>query len=107
MTRTRRLQGPAHDGTARLGFREDLRLELVDPRRGVQPRVREEARLHARLGQELGRVPAVLGGDLREEEAAVRTLRDAQSIGSLCDVLGAGFRLSHFDYLKRGPTDDL
>src|SRR3989442_2949150 len=107
MTRTRRLQGPAHDGTARFGFREDLRPELVHPRRRVEPRVREEARLHARLGQELGRVPPVLGGDLREQEAAVLTLRHAQSIRARGHVLREIFRLLHLDQLGRRQDADL
>src|SRR5206468_438346 len=54
MTRTRRLQGPAHDGTAGLDLREDLSLELVDPGRRVEPRVGQQARFHASLGQEFG-----------------------------------------------------
>src|SRR3989441_2448425 len=107
MTRTRRLQGRAHDGAARLGFREDLRLELVDPRRRVEPRVREEARLRARLGQELGCLPTVLGRDLREEKASIRTLRHAQSICAQGDVLREIFRLLHFDQLRRGQDADL
>src|SRR5947209_4041534 len=53
MTRTRRLQGPAHDGTSRLGFREDLRLELVHPRRRVEP-LRTQAREPRILGGALG-----------------------------------------------------
>src|SRR2546425_6751066 len=107
MTRTRRLQGPAHDGTARLGFREDLRLELVHPRRRVEPRVGEEARLHARLGQELGRVPTVLGRDLREEEAAIWTLRHAQSIRSGGDAFREIIRFFYFNQLGRSQDADL
>src|SRR2546422_3792728 len=106
MTRTRRLQGPAHDGTARLGFREDLRLELVHPRRRVEPRVREEARLHARLGQELGCIPTVLGCDLREEEAAIWTLGHAQSIRAGGDVFREILRFLYFDQLGRGQDAD-
>src|SRR5437867_610432 len=64
MTRTRRLQGPAHDGTAGLDLREDLGLELVDPCRRVEPRVGQQARFHASLGQEFGRIPTVLDGAL-------------------------------------------
>src|SRR2546426_330754 len=79
MTRTRRLQGPAHDGTAGLGFREDLGLELVDPGGGLEPCVGQEARFHARLGQEFGRVPGVLDRDLREQESAVWALGHEQA----------------------------
>src|SRR5213592_3874917 len=95
MTRTRRLQGPARDGTAGLGFREDLGLELVDPGRGVEPRVGQEARFHARLGQEFGCLPGVLDRDLREKEPAVRTLGHAQAIHADVDGLREVFRLLH------------
>src|SRR6266705_353224 len=78
MIRMRRPQVPAHDGPARLHLAEDLRLELVDPGLGVEPCVGEEARLHARLRQELRHVPVVLHRDLRQEESAVRALRNAQ-----------------------------
>src|SRR5437899_4865200 len=107
MTRTRRLQGPAHDGTAGLDLREDLGLELVDPGRRVEPRVGQQARFHASLGQEFGRVPPVLDRDLGEQEAAVRSLRDAQSVHPGGDVLREVLRLLHLDELGRGQDADL
>src|SRR5713226_7941182 len=107
MTRTRRLQGPAHDGTAGLGFCEDLGLELVDPGRGVEPRVGQEACLHASLGQELGRVPTVLDRDLREQESAVWTLRHGQSVRAEGHALRDVLRLLHLDQLGRGQDADL
>src|SRR5712691_5416575 len=107
MTRTRRLQGPAHDGTAGLSFREDLGLELVDPGRGVEPRVGQETRFHASLGQEFGRVPTVLDRDLREQESAVWTLRHTQSVHAEGDVLREVFRPLHLDQLGWGQDADL
>src|SRR2546426_1701995 len=107
MTRTRRLKGPAHDGTAGLGFREDLGLELVDPGRGVEPRVGQEARFHAHLGQEFGRVPGVLDRDLREQESAVGTLSHAQAIHAEGDGLREVFRLLHLDQSRRGQDTHL
>src|SRR5207253_2240704 len=80
MTRTRRLHLPAHDGPPRIHFGEDLRLEGVDAGGGFEPRVREEAGLHARLREEVGRVAVLFDRDLREQDAPVRTLREAQPV---------------------------
>src|SRR2546428_749138 len=107
MARTRRLQGPAQDGTAGLGFREDLGLELVDPGGGLEPCVGQEARFHARLGQEFGRVPGVLDRDLREQESAVWALGHAQAIHAEGDGLREAFRLLHLNQSRRGQDAPL
>src|SRR5436190_1646089 len=107
MTRTRRLHLPAHDGPTRLHFGEDLRLERVDAGCGFEPRVREEAGLHARLREEVGRVEVLLDRDLREQNAPVRTLRDAQPVDTNRHMGGQLLRFLDFDQTGRREDADL
>src|SRR3972149_10244804 len=67
-----RTQVAACDRTPRLGFREDLCLELLDPGGLVEPGVRVEAGLPACPREERLRIPLPFHRDLRQEEAAER-----------------------------------
>src|SRR5207247_3806131 len=67
----------------------------------------EEARLHARLRQELRCVPVVLRRDLRQEESAVRALGNAQPVYADGEVFRQLFRLLHFDQLRGCQDADL
>src|SRR3972149_468367 len=101
MTSMRRPEDPAGHRAAGFGLGEDLRLELLPPRRLVEPRVREEAGLHARLREELRRVPAPLDRDLGEEEPPERTVRDDQAILAPADLFGVLLRLPRLDRDRR------
>src|SRR3972149_3714062 len=60
-----RLQVPPDNLPAGFELREDLRLELVEAGRLVEPRIGEKARLHASLREEFLRAPGPFHGDLR------------------------------------------
>src|SRR6267143_5403043 len=101
MTRTRRLHLPAHNRPTRIHFGEDLRLERVDPRGGIEPRVCEQTRFHAGLGEEVRRIEVLFDCDLREQDPAIGSLRDAQAVHSDRNVGRHLLRLLHFDESRR------
>src|SRR5256712_13960616 len=107
MTSILGLQVPPRDESSGLHLREDLRTERVDPGRVIEPGVRGEARLHARLGQELLRVPAPFRRDLGKEESAGRALRHDEPVAANRDRLRVLLRLLHLDELGMGEEGHL
>src|SRR5437773_1881649 len=100
-------QVPPRDDSPGFHLREDLGLERVDPGRVVEPRVREEARLHARLGEELLGPPAELDRHLREQQTPGRALCDDEPVPPDEDHLRVLLRLLHLDELGAGEEGDL
>src|SRR3989440_3589098 len=102
MTRTRRLHLPAHDGPPRIDLGEDLRLERVDPRGRIEPRIGEQARLHTGLGEEVRRIEVLFDRHLGKQNPTVGSLGDAQAVHSDRDVSRHLLRLLHLNESRWG-----
>src|SRR5258708_35346801 len=78
----------AHDLELRAGVGEDFGGEGFD-RSSRFPGMRRQAGLAAGLFEEGDAVPAVLGGDLRQQQSALSGMGDDQSVTTDHDVLSA------------------
>src|SRR3990170_568085 len=100
---------PSDDRTPRRGLRPDLRLEPPDPRVGLEPRVRQEARLHARLREELLDVPVPRDWHLGQEQSAVAAAAHDEPVRAQADLLHEVLRLLPCEKFRRredGHLDD-
>src|SRR2546425_11434323 len=101
------LQHPPDDRAAGLDLRPDLGLEAIDSGLRLEPCVGHEARLQARLGEELIRAPPPIDRDLGQKEATLPPARGNQPIGPDSNLVDKVLGLANGDEFWRCQDADL